>query len=402
MSESDLRVLGLGRKATVADVKKSYRTRALALHPDRNPDGADQFKQLNESYEALAVVFRNRKADATFFDIVGVQVPAASATTAAGSNSSSFRRPQPPPSKPLFTEEELFSDLGGGGWSAGMAGHGGKPPSRNPSGSFERSSSFRQRYREAADAACAMGSSSPDDVDSGEPAKSATADGKRENVHAYKPSSAMEAEARRHAEREARRTAEKPLSRDQLDKQFQLQRDMQRDEEERAKRDVEYDTYRRRVQIEAETREEWERTQREIDAERAGKAAVQAAKEAGVRAEEERQASLQLKEVQRTRRESRKNAFERLLPSTAGLDKLTELELDVYRTVLREALARADQEHDMRQDARACCICDERPRLSQALEGSRQLFACKHEATCRSCAVQCNVSGCPVCGAELL
>jgi molecular chaperone DnaJ len=49
-------VLGLGRDATEADLKKAYRRLAMKYHPDRNPGSPEaeaQFKEAKEAYEVL-------------------------------------------------------------------------------------------------------------------------------------------------------------------------------------------------------------------------------------------------------------------------------------------------------------------------------------------------------------
>jgi molecular chaperone DnaJ len=48
--------LGVGRSASAAELKSSFRKQAMKHHPDRNPGdkAAEQrFKELNEAYEVL-------------------------------------------------------------------------------------------------------------------------------------------------------------------------------------------------------------------------------------------------------------------------------------------------------------------------------------------------------------
>lgn len=47
------KLLGVSRNASEADIRSAYRKLARKYHPDINPGGAEQFKELNEAYEAL-------------------------------------------------------------------------------------------------------------------------------------------------------------------------------------------------------------------------------------------------------------------------------------------------------------------------------------------------------------
>lgn len=48
--------LGLASAATEAEIKKAFRQKASALHPDKNPaaDAADKFRAVQEAYDMLS------------------------------------------------------------------------------------------------------------------------------------------------------------------------------------------------------------------------------------------------------------------------------------------------------------------------------------------------------------
>jgi molecular chaperone DnaJ len=61
-------VLGLGREATVGDIKRAYKRLARRFHPDINPGdrrAAVQFRQIAEAYETLSDPDRRRRYDMT-------------------------------------------------------------------------------------------------------------------------------------------------------------------------------------------------------------------------------------------------------------------------------------------------------------------------------------------------
>jgi len=55
MSKRDYyEVLGVNKDATESELKKAYRTQSKKFHPDVNPEGEDQFKEVAEAYETLS------------------------------------------------------------------------------------------------------------------------------------------------------------------------------------------------------------------------------------------------------------------------------------------------------------------------------------------------------------
>ncbi|MGB3152566.1 MAG: DnaJ domain-containing protein, partial [Maribacter sp.] len=57
MKEDYYDILGVGKNASAAEIKKGYRKNALEHHPDKNPGDAkaeEQFKKAAEAYEVLS------------------------------------------------------------------------------------------------------------------------------------------------------------------------------------------------------------------------------------------------------------------------------------------------------------------------------------------------------------
>ncbi|CCW63888.1 unnamed protein product [Phytomonas sp. EM1] len=59
------KVLGISPSSTVEEITRAYRRLALQYHPDRNPDGAEQFKELSNAYYVLSDPVKKGLYDAT-------------------------------------------------------------------------------------------------------------------------------------------------------------------------------------------------------------------------------------------------------------------------------------------------------------------------------------------------
>ena len=96
--------LGVSPSASEADLKKAYRKLALQYHPDKNPEGAEKFKEISKAYDTLSDPEKR-----ALYDRMGEE-----GINGAGGGGD-------------FNPEDLFAHFFGGGFFGGGGGRSRRP-----------------------------------------------------------------------------------------------------------------------------------------------------------------------------------------------------------------------------------------------------------------------------------
>ncbi len=133
MSKRDYyEVLGVGRDASEAEIKKAYRKLALKYHPDKNPDNKeaeDKFKESAEAYEVLRDPEKRKRYD---------QFGHAGIGGAAGTNGFSMSMDD------IFSQ---FGDIFGDAFGGAFGGFGGFSGTRQRRKRVNRGSNLRVKVK---------------------------------------------------------------------------------------------------------------------------------------------------------------------------------------------------------------------------------------------------------------
>ncbi|CUG89438.1 DNA-J protein, putative [Bodo saltans] len=377
--------LDLRRGASESDMRKAYHRKALELHPDRNPTGADAFKRVHSAYEALQKHYKSHG---------GVDF----ASTARNFSASS---------EPLFSEEELFRDSTS------------DPPRRYPHRPFRQSSSpsgppmfgntnaqTAQHHAQAHKGRVPVSGYDPfnGDADSMEGFMSQSkhfADMEQRKARLARSSTAEEPATSKRPSDSPRRapTHHSPNytpCHQQLSDEWKAQRENAAEIERARVAMEESERQSRKAQLERETREEWNRMTAEMEAKSAADAARTAHQEAVQRLHKQEETNTQLRELQVERRNLKKELFRRRMPAAGEVDRMTAQELVLMQQVLEDALDMVGRKlREALRPTALCCACGVTKK-----DNSIKRFGCAHMDTCVDCGRKC--LGCPVCGSDNL
>lgn len=100
-------ILGVNPNANSEEIKRKYRVLALAYHPDKNPEGEEQFKAITTAYKTLSDQHERTRYDLSFTQGQTKRPTPTSPNSSGTSTSSSFS------SAPTFRRQSPLSHLSG-------------------------------------------------------------------------------------------------------------------------------------------------------------------------------------------------------------------------------------------------------------------------------------------------
>jgi DnaJ family protein A protein 2 len=116
--------LGVSPSASEADLKKAYRKLALQYHPDKNPEGAEKFKEISKAYDTLSDPEKR-----ALYDRMGEE-----GINGAGGGGD-------------FNAEDLFAHFFGGGFFGGSGGGRSRRPAKGKDIVHELKISLEDLYK---------------------------------------------------------------------------------------------------------------------------------------------------------------------------------------------------------------------------------------------------------------
>jgi len=124
------KILGVGRDASAADIKRAYRQLAKKLHPDLNPGNAkieQQFKEVSQAHSILGDAKKRKQFDQGAIDASGQQTAWQGGFYQEQAGRARASKYRPFEFGQDINVEDILSDLfGRGGGRASRAGHAGR------------------------------------------------------------------------------------------------------------------------------------------------------------------------------------------------------------------------------------------------------------------------------------
>lgn len=441
------RILGLQRGCSEEDLKKAYRKKALEYHPDRNPHGADAFKQINTAYEELGKHFKQNggkdgrsttgasagsayqyaRTSSTSFDGMFFNTEPSSslprdnamwsqfyrAAAAAAANSRerdnmSGRKGEDAgksgPSTDARWRQAHGSRVPVSGYSSGGSGTTHNPPPRTtadymdkkftvplftstPKSYAELKFMFDQLYTKTEYVREGLPVATDDERESFEKMK----DSKLQTMWSNLQKLRDDEEKRRTLRREWERTEEDLRERAETMKMEQEMLKSQRTKEEQRRAEMQAQRMKMNRAQEAARKQREERERKEKQAQAKGAAAASAAAQKRRDSQEDQRDRM----LDDKRRLLRKMLSVQYSPDSGEVGSMSDLEVYTLLNILRENVDRVEAVMDGRMAGGSCSRCTNAPKVAKSFA-----FQCTHACVCHNCGQV--ALRCPLCGAKAL